>query len=96
VTPGEADEDNEAMDPITIKHIFTQLSLKWGLSKWKEKEEDAVAKELSQLHFHNTFEPVILSTLTKKEKERAIESHLFLKLKQDATVKGRMVAGGNR
>ena len=48
------------------------------------------------MHFHNTFEPVDPSTLTKKEKERAIKSHLFLKLKQDATVKGRMVAGGNR
>ena len=53
-------------------------------------------KELSQLHFHNTFEPVDPSTLTKREKERAIESHPFLKLKWDATMKGRMVAGGNR
>ena len=53
-------------------------------------------KNFSQLHFCNTFEPVNPSTLTKKEKVRAIESHLFLKLKQDATVKGRMVAGGDR
>ena len=95
-SPEEADKDNEAMNPITIKHIFTQLSLKQGLFKWKEKGEDAVAKELSQLHFCNTFEPANPSTLTKKEKERAIESHLFLKLKQDATMKGRMVAGGNK
>ena len=55
-----------------------------------------MVKELSQLHFCNTFEPVNPSTLTKKEKERAIESHLFLKLKWDATMKGRMVAGGNK
>ena len=86
VTPGEADKDDEAIDPITIKHIFTLLSLKWGLSEWKEKGEDVVVKELSQLHFCNTFEPVDPSMLTKKEKERAIESHLFLKLKWDAKI----------
>ena len=96
VTPREVDKDDEAMDPIATKQIFMQLSLKQGLFKWKDKGEDAVAKELSQLHFCNTFEPVDPSTLTKKEKERAIESHLFLKLKQDVTMKGRMVAGGDR
>ena len=81
VTPGEVDENDEAMDPIAVKHIFTQLSLKQRLSEWKEKGQDAVMKELSQLHFCNMIEPVDPSTLTKKEKERAIESHLFFKLK---------------
>ena len=28
--------------------------------------------------------------------ERVIESHLFLKLKHDATIKGRIVAGGDK
>ena len=95
-TLGEVDELDAAMDPAAVKQIFTQLSLKRGLSKWKEKGQDAVAKELSQLHFCNTFEPVRPSMLTKKEKERAIESHLFLKLKCDATMKGRMVAEGDK
>ena len=95
-TLGEVDKLDAAVDPAAVKQIFTQLSLKQGLSKWKEKGEDAVAKELSQLHFCNTFEPVDPSMITKKEKERAIESHLFLELKCDATITGRMVAGGNK
>ena len=41
MTPGDVDKNDEAMDPIAIKQIFTQLSLKWGLSKWKEKGQDA-------------------------------------------------------
>ena len=53
-------------------------------------------KGTQSVAFFNMFEPVDPSTLTKKEKERAIESHLFLKLKWDATMKGRMVAGGDR
>ena len=55
-----------------------------------------VTKELSQLHYQNTFKPVNPSTLSKKEMECVIESHLFLKLKCDATVKGRMVTGGDK
>ena len=55
-----------------------------------------MTKELSQLHYRDTFEPVNPSTLSKKEMEWVIKSHLFLKLKRDATIKGRMVAGGDK
>ena len=82
--------------PAVMEHIFTQLSLKRGLKEWKDKGEDAVTKELKQLHFRNTFEPVDPLKLSKLERERVIESHLFLKLKQNATVKGHMVAGGDK
>ena len=55
-----------------------------------------VTKELSQLHYQDTFELVNPSTLSKEEMDQVIESHLFLKLKHDTTVKGRMVAGGDK
>ena len=84
------------VDPHVMGHILTQLSLKWGLCGWQQWGEEAVTKELSQLHYQDTFEPVDPSTLSKKEMECIIESHLFLKLKQDATIKGRMVAGRDK
>ena len=55
-----------------------------------------VAKELSQLHYQDTFEPVNPSTLSKEDMDQVIESHLFLKLKHDITIKGRIVAGGGK
>ena len=58
--------------------------------------EEAVTKELTQLHFQNTFKPIYSSTLSKQEMGQVIKLHLFLKLKCDATIKERMVTGGNK
>ena len=35
-------------------------------------------------------------TLSKTEYDKVLESHLFLKQKRDHSIKGRMVAGGNK
>ena len=55
-----------------------------------------VSTELEQLHYRDTFEPVNHRSLSKKGYEKLLESHLFLKQKRDETIKGRMVAGGNK
>jgi len=55
-----------------------------------------VTKELGQIHYQNMFQPVDPSTLSKKEMEHVIESHLFLKPKHDTTIKGRTVAGRDK
>jgi hypothetical protein len=70
--------------------------MKAGMKQFKQRGEDAVSKELSQLHFRDTFEPINPKDLTNEERKEVLESHLFLKEKRDATVKGRMVAGGNK
>ena len=75
---------------------MTQLSMKAGLKRWKEKGESAVSLELSQLHFRDTFEPLDPKKLSKEERDKVLESHLFLKQKRDDSIKGRMVAGGNK
>jgi hypothetical protein len=38
----------------------------------------------------------LIPSLTNEERKEVLESHLFLKEKRDATVKGHMVAGGNK
>ena len=55
-----------------------------------------MSKELQQLHFRDTSEPVNHKTLTKTEYDKVLESHLFLKQKRDDSIKGRLVAGGNK
>jgi hypothetical protein len=76
--------------------IMVQYSMKAGMKQFKQRGEDAVSKELSQLHFRDTFEPINPKDLTDKQRQEVLESHLFLKEKRDATIKGHMVAGGNK
>jgi hypothetical protein len=87
------------MDPqytLISHHIMTQLSMKAGMKRFKDRGEKAITTELQQLHFRDTFEPVDSKHLSKDERSQVLESHLFLKEKRDLTVKGRMVAGGNK
>ena len=89
-------QDDYEYEPEVIRQVFTQLSMKKELAKWKEWGKDVIMKELKQLHMCNTFEPVHPFSLTKQDRDWAIESHLFLKLKHNATVKGRMVMGSDK
>jgi hypothetical protein len=82
---------------ILIAHyIKTQYSMKAGMKKFKERGKEAVSKELSQLHYQDTFEPLHSKSLTFQEHLEVLESHLFLKEKGDESIKGQMVAGGNK
>jgi hypothetical protein len=67
---------------------MAQFSMKAGLKRFKERGEEAVSKELSQLHFLDTFEPINPKYLNEEERQQVLESDLFLKEKQDNTVKG--------
>ena len=75
---------------------MTQMSLKAGLKAWGDKAGQAAYNEMKQLHFRDTFRPVHWKDLTEEQRTRILESHLFLKLKRDGSVKGRTVAGGNK
>ena len=44
----------------------------------------------------DTFRPINTKSLSKSDYDKVLESHLFLKQKRDQTIKGRMVAGGNK
>ena len=44
----------------------------------------------------DNFRPINSKTLPKTEYDKVLESHLFLKQKRDHSIKGIMVAGGNK
>jgi hypothetical protein len=71
------------------------LSLKAALKQWGTDAEDAGVKEVSQLHWRDTFVPRRYSDLTDEHKKRVLESHMFVVKKQDGKTKARVVAGGN-
>ncbi|MGL5934919.1 MAG: reverse transcriptase domain-containing protein, partial [Cetobacterium sp.] len=82
--------------PQVVATVMTQLSMHKGLKVWGDKAKRAVHAEMKQLHMRNTFKPKHWSSLSKDEKEKLLESHLFLKQKRCGTIKGRTVAGGNK
>ena len=75
---------------------MTQLSMKADMRRWGYKGQNAVSKELSQLHMRDTFEPIKPKNLNKQEYDQVLESHLFLKENHDKSIKGRMVTGGDK
>ena len=76
------------------RHLFNQFSLKVGEKVFGKKGTDAAYKEMEQLHFRNTFKPVLPSNLSEGEKKKVIESLMFLKEKRDGTIKGRTCGDG--
>jgi hypothetical protein len=79
-----------------MHHAMTQYSLKKGLKKFKEVGEEAVSKELLQLHMRDTFKPQDSEELSTNQKKGALESLMFLKEKRDGTIKGRKCADGRK
>ena len=79
-----------------VFYAMKQLSMKAGMRRWGEPATGEVSIELEQLHYRDTFMPVNHRSLSKKEYEKVLESHLFLKQKRNESTKGRMVAGGNK
>jgi hypothetical protein len=75
---------------------MTQLSLKTGLKEWGKKVFKAAHSEMKKLHLHKTFKPNHWLELSKAQRQTVLESHMFLKLKRDGTIKGRTVAGVNK
>ena len=90
-------EDFYQSDPDVVAHIMTQLSLKSGLKQWGDKAYAAVTSEMKQLHFRggNTFKPKHWNELSKTQHQTVLESHMFLKEKQDGYLKGRTVEETN-
>jgi hypothetical protein len=78
-----------------MHHAMTQYSLRKGLKKFQKVGEEAVSKELKQLHMRDTFAPQNSEELSDEQKRGALESLVFLKEKRDRSVKGRACADGS-
>ena len=70
-------------------------SLKQGLKKFGEKGTRAAFDEMKQLHIRGVFEPVQFDNLSEIERERAMESLIFLVEKGDDKIKARTCANGS-
>jgi hypothetical protein len=82
--------------PDVVAAIMTQLSIKAGLKEWGEEAFTAAQSEIKQLHFTDTFKPKHWQELSQVQRQKVLESHMFLKQERDGNIKVRTVAGGNK
>jgi hypothetical protein len=76
--------------------IMAQLSFKAAIKKGGEVAEQAITMEMKQLHWRNSYKPMHWHELTKAQKERILESHIFAEEKRDGKIKARKVVNGNK
>ena len=77
------------------KQFIVTYSLKKGIAKFGPRGRDAALKEMKQLHDRGCFQPISKAELTRLEKDRALESLIFLVEKKDGTIKARHCANGS-
>ena len=87
---------DEEVQELLNRHCLSQYSLKAGLRRFGQKGELAVRKELGQFHDLNVFVPVDAGKLSRKERQEALASLIFLKEKRDGTIKARACEDGRK
>ena len=79
------------------EHSFVEsFSLKKGLKKFGQQGYEAAFGEMKQLHDRTVFKPIDVSKLTQQEKQRSLESLIFLVEKRDGRIKARTCANGSK
>ena len=65
-----------------------------GLKKCGKRGEDAVLKEITQLHDRACFEPIEVEDVTAEEKQQVQIALTCITEKRDKTIKGQTVHNG--
>ena len=81
--------------PKVHTHVMlTQMNVKQGLLAFGEKGNEAILKELRQLHDKKALMPLKKANMTHDERKNALRYLMFLEEKQDRTVKALRCADG--
>lgn len=86
------DSKTKCFNDVALTH--TQFGMNEGLRRFGEKGTEAVRRELQQVHDRRVLVPREPRELNCEERKRALKYLMFLKRKQDGTVKGRGCADG--
>lgn len=84
-----------ALEPL-IGTILTQYGVSRGLKMFGTNGEDAVIKELRQLHDREVMGPKSGESLTKSDRRAALNYLMFLKKRRNGSIKGRGCADGRK
>jgi hypothetical protein len=65
-------------NPLVAFAFLQQLLVKAALKQWGSEAEMAGQKQASQLHWRDTFVPMLWTDLSADEKSKILESHMFI------------------
>jgi hypothetical protein len=85
-------------NPRVIETIFTNLLLKAAIKAWGWGKDATIAAKakMKHLHWRNSFMPKLWNKLSAEQKEKVLESHIFITQKRSGEIKRRTVSGGNK
>ena len=69
--------------------MMMQMSVKAGIKKFGKKGDEAVSKELRQLHDRKAMVPISKDEMSLEDKKRALRYLMFIKEKRDGAIKAR-------
>lgn len=84
-----------SLEPL-LGVIITQYGIRKGLKVFGSAGDDAVRKEMEQLHNRDVMRPLSGQALTASDRQSALRYLMFLKQKRDGTIKGRGCADGRK
>ena len=61
------EEDASEFDPWIVEYVFNQLTIKATMKLCKNDSRVTAEKEMKQLHWHKSFQPVHWSDLTQEQ-----------------------------
>ena len=88
----EEDCDAHIIGVLMAEHYST----KKAKELFGDSVDDAIMKELKQIHSFETYEPLKASDLSWEEKKQALNSLLFVTEKRNGDIKARNVADGSK
>ena len=75
--------------------ILQQVSLKQGIRMWGDEAKASATKEMRQMHDLEAFIPRDPKSLTREERLKALRTLIFLKEKNDKSIKSRCCMDGS-
>ena len=95
--PLPAPIDGEELDNYIMGvMLIHQYNLKKGIELFGDKAEDAVMKELQQIHDMDVYVPMDPKELLYEERAKALSAMLFITEKRDGRIKARKCAVGSK
>ena len=76
--------------------LIHQYNLKKGIELFGDKAENAVMKELQQIHDMDVYIPMCPKELSYEERAKALSALLFITEKRDGRIKARKCAVGSK
>ena len=87
---------NKKPNKPELQQHLVNYSLQKGLKKFKEKGYEAALGKMKQLHDRDCWTPIKMQSMSQSEKNKALESLIFLVEKKDGRVKARHCANGSK